>query len=174
MHRTDDDPICAVVDMLEGSLAPVNRSSALRLPLISPGSQVRKGMRREQTEARMKKSEHEKMKRDEERHHLERMSYMFRAPTGSPEGWTRVDILSFGKIFSLIGLVSNKYSHHPFQLLCSFFAVPVPFRRTSFGSRLTREQISEFHFYNLFGIEYIPFFRLVPCSPISSSQLVGV
>ena len=76
----------------------VNDGSSLRQPRVAACEQTGKGMRREQTEWRVKKNSREKAKRDGERSQMERMSRLFRA-ADSRHTWTRVEILSFGEAF---------------------------------------------------------------------------
>jgi len=75
--------------------------------------QTRKGKSVERTrkvkpETQAKKTKSEAVRRDAERYHLERMCLLFRAPA---KGWTRREVLSFGKITFLIdgrdGLLTN-------------------------------------------------------------------
>ena len=75
----------------------VNQRPALRKPTNNP--ELGKGTRLQQTEGRVNKNKREKSKRDLERHHLERISYLFKV-AGHGDTWTRVDVLCFGKIFS--------------------------------------------------------------------------
>lgn len=78
----------------------VNQHSALRQPTNHP--RTGRGARHEQTEGRVKKNDRERSRRDWERRCLERMSYLFKV--GRPqETWTRMDILGFGEMASLIG-----------------------------------------------------------------------
>ena len=100
----------AVADLLEARLLPVNAGSALRQPPPS-ATQVGKGARLEQTEVRMRKNEREKLKRDDERSELKRMSYFFKIAEPR-ECWTRTELLSFGEIS--FSCMSNKNSRHPF------------------------------------------------------------
>ena len=78
----------------------MNQHPALRQPTNNP--RAGRGVRLEQTEGRVKKNDRERSRRDREKHHLERMSYLFKAqpPRGT---WARADILSFGEIAPLIG-----------------------------------------------------------------------
>jgi len=85
------------VDALEAKLVAVNQLPALRSPSNNP--HTGKGARLEQTEDRVKKNLREKSKRGGERFHLERISRLFKA-VGPGQTWTRVDVLSFGKIVS--------------------------------------------------------------------------
>lgn len=73
----------------------VNQHPTLRYSTGNP--QVGKGTRLEQTEDRVKKNQREKAKRDGERYHLERISHLFKV-AGPRQTWTRVDVLSFGKM----------------------------------------------------------------------------
>jgi len=99
----------------------VNQQPALRRALVtskpgeSPGDeqvegQVRKGKlggqaesksvgRGEKSKGRAKKSKSEMKRRDAERHQLERMCSLFKAPK---RGWTRKEALSLGEINFLI------------------------------------------------------------------------
>ena len=78
----------------------VNQGPKLRKPWKIINSQTGKGTRLEQTKDRVNKNQYERVKREEGRHHLERMSYLFRVP--NPEkNWTRVDVLSFGRVIPL-------------------------------------------------------------------------
>ena len=92
-----------VANMLETNLLPVNTNSALRPPSLSPGSQVGKGVRLEQTESRVKKNQREKLRRDDERSQLERIGYLFKVAEPR-KCWTRTELLSFGEIFFFIRL----------------------------------------------------------------------
>ena len=85
--------------MLEARLAAVNQRPALRKPTNNP--ELWKGTRLQQTEGRVNKNKREKSKRDLERYHLERISCLFKV-AGHGDTWTRVDVLCFGKIFSLV------------------------------------------------------------------------
>ena len=51
------------------------------------------------TERQLKKSAAEKGRRDRERHHLERISRLFKAPE---QHWAKKDVLGLGKIIFLI------------------------------------------------------------------------
>ena len=51
------------------------------------------------TEKVAKKNESEKVRRDGERHHLERISRLFKAPQ---QAWSKKDVLSLGKLIFLI------------------------------------------------------------------------
>lgn len=77
----------------------VNQHPTLRHATNNP--LTGKGTRLEQTEDRVKKNSWEKSKRDLERQHLERISYLFRV-ADPKQTWTRVNILSFGEMTFLI------------------------------------------------------------------------
>ena len=80
----------------------VNQSPALQLPLGAPRFKVGKAARLKQEGVRVHKNHHEKLKREEERLHLERMSYLFKV--AAPEKvWTRASVLSLGKVIFPIG-----------------------------------------------------------------------
>ena len=87
--------------MLEAKLAVVNEDPALRQPWKTPRSHVGKGARLEQTEERVGRNQHERAKREAERSRLERMSRLFRV-ANPKKTWTRVSVLSFGKVISLV------------------------------------------------------------------------
>ena len=72
----------------------VNQRLALRR--LSNESQPEVVGRLEQTVGRVKKNQRERIKRDMERYHLERISYLFKA-ADPQRTWTRVDVLSFGR-----------------------------------------------------------------------------
>jgi hypothetical protein len=80
-------------------LVAVNQQPALRHATNNP--QTGKGTRLKQTEGRLKKNGWEKVKRDSERYQLERISYLFRVVDPN-QTWTRVNVLSFGEMVSLI------------------------------------------------------------------------
>lgn len=101
----------AVADMLEANLAPVNASGALRPASLKPNLQAGKGARLEQTEGRVMKNHREKTRRDGERQQLQRMGRLFRVGP-SLHGWTRADILGFGKIFSIPPTPRLEWSTH--------------------------------------------------------------
>jgi hypothetical protein len=86
-----------VADTLEARIWPVNQSPALRKPTYS--SKTGKGVRLNQTEDQVRKNMEEKSGRDLERFHLERISRLFKVPH-LEKTWTRVGVLSFGKILS--------------------------------------------------------------------------
>jgi len=98
-NRTDLDSNIVVADVLEAKLVAIKQRPALRKPSEKP--RTGKGARLEQTEVRVEKNRREKAKRDSERDHLERIGSMFKV-VGSKHTWTRVDILIFGKMASLI------------------------------------------------------------------------
>ena len=82
----------AVADELERKLAVVNQGSGLRR---SAGA----SRRRTGDEQNTKKNGTEKARRDLERHHLERVSCLFRV---SREQWSKKDVLSLGEMIFLI------------------------------------------------------------------------
>ena len=77
----------------------VNQHPALRLPTNVP--RIGRGARLEQTEDRARKNGRERSKRDNERQHLERITHLFKV-AHPQQTWTRVDVLSFGKMASFI------------------------------------------------------------------------
>lgn len=89
----------AVADVLEARLVAVNQHLALRRMSIDP--QPGRGAHLEQTEGRVKKNQREMMKRNVERYHLERISYLFKV-ADPQHTWTRVDVLSFGESISIV------------------------------------------------------------------------
>ena len=94
--RTDLDRIL-VADELEAKLAAVNQQPALRRP---PGtSQPGRVMCGERMGKYARKNGTEKERRDWERHHLERISRLFKA---TRQLWSKKEVLSLGKIIFLI------------------------------------------------------------------------
>ena len=82
----------------------VNQYPALRHATFTP--KTGKGAHLEQAEGRVKKNAQEKAKRDGERHHLERVSRLFKV-ADPRQTWTRVEVLSFGKtVFSSVDAIS--------------------------------------------------------------------
>ena len=78
----------------------VNQRPALRQPPKSPNSRIGKGARHEQTEERVKKNQRERERRDDERFHVGRISYLFRV-ADPDRSWTRLEVLCFGKLSPL-------------------------------------------------------------------------
>jgi len=162
----------AVADVLEAKLVAVNQHPVLQCPTNDP--QTGRGARLEQTEDRVKKNRREKMKRGCERHHLERISRLFKVAR-SEQTWTRVDVLIFGMVvYLLVG--STDYSPNSLQLLRSSSTAQVPFRSASSRSPRHATAVNvveirvDFHFYHSFG-RYVAFtFRIGPGSVL---HLVG-
>jgi len=117
----------AVADVLEAKLVAVNQHPVLQCPTNNP--QTGRGAHLEQTEGRVKKNRREKMKRGCERHHLERISRLFKVAS-TEQTWTRVDVLIFGMVvYPPIGLTD--YSPNSLQLLRSSSTVQLSFRPAS-------------------------------------------
>jgi hypothetical protein len=87
----------AVADELEAQLTVVNQQPSLRQSTDTSKPKQRSGG--ERMEKQIKKSESEKVRRDEERLQLARISRLFRAPRGL---WSKKDVLSLGKTKFLI------------------------------------------------------------------------
>ena len=113
----------------------VNQHPVLQCPTNDP--QTGRGAHLKQTEDRVKKNRREKTKRSCERHHLERISRLFKVAS-SEQTWTRVDVLIFGMVVYL-SVGSTDYSPNSLQLLRSSSTVQVPFRPVSSGSSPLRE-----------------------------------
>ncbi|KAF9783243.1 hypothetical protein BJ322DRAFT_1110126 [Thelephora terrestris] len=84
-----------LADELEMRLAVVNPQSALRQINGVPG--VGKKAEKEQT----KRSRAEQKRREKEKHHLERVSRLFREPA---KPWSKKDVLSLAALFLLYGV----------------------------------------------------------------------
>ena len=80
--------------MLEAKLVAINQHPVLQCS--ANNAQTGRGAHLEQTEDRIKKNRREKTKRGRERHHLERISRLFKV-AGSEQTWKRVDVLVFGE-----------------------------------------------------------------------------
>ena len=70
----------------------------------------------EQKEKRVRKNGSEKGRRDRERHHLARISRLFKAPK---EHWSKKEVLSLGEIFFLIDEPDQPLTNL-FQSFCSY------------------------------------------------------
>ena len=88
----------------------VNQYPALRPSTTTP--KTGKGARLEQTESRVKKNAQEKGKRDSERHHLERVSRLFKV-ADPRQTWTRTQVLSFGEMFYRRWILSITHQIRP-------------------------------------------------------------
>lgn len=84
-----------VADTLEDTLLPMNDHPALRQSPKLHAAQPEKGAECELTEKQIKKNERERVKRDDERFHLERLTFLFKVAAPG-NNWTRVEVLSFG------------------------------------------------------------------------------
>ncbi|KAF9644275.1 hypothetical protein BDM02DRAFT_996226 [Thelephora ganbajun] len=87
-----------LADELEAKLAVVNQQPAFRQSTSAPES--RKKTDSEKAEQQLKKNGSEKARRDDERHHVKRISRLFEA---SKKPWSKRDALGLAVIFLLYG-----------------------------------------------------------------------
>lgn len=67
-----------------------------------PICQIGKGARHKQTDELVEKNKMERVRRDGEKFHLERIGSLFKVQH-SEKSWTRVEVLIFGKMISVVG-----------------------------------------------------------------------
>ena len=94
------DPV--VAKELETRFMAMNETPALKQLSRVPICQIGKGVRNEQTDEVVEKNAIERVRRGGERFHLERMSSLFKVARFE-KGWSRVEVLIFGKMISVVG-----------------------------------------------------------------------